>query len=82
MNQRKKSSGHSHRGLDNSFPRQIEAGTWILREICRFDVQNVKLGKIHFMQLFNTIAKIFLKNVFNFFCPQKVEKTTPKSCLE
>ena len=27
------------------------------------------------------MLKCFKKNLKNFFCPQKVEKTTPKSCI-
>ena len=34
------------------------------------------------MYLFNADAKIFKKKNLNFFCPQKVGKTTLKSCSE
>ena len=37
--------------------------------------------KSYFMKLFNADAKIFLKKLKKNFCPQKVEKTTSKSCL-
>jgi hypothetical protein len=33
------------------------------------------------MQLFNVVAKIYFLNVRKKICPQKVEKTTPKSCI-
>ena len=34
------------------------------------------------MQLFSADATIFLKKINFLFCPQKVEKTTLKSCSE
>ena len=34
------------------------------------------------MQLFSADATIFKKKIKSFFCPQKVEKTTLKSCSE
>ena len=33
------------------------------------------------MQLVSADAKTFFKIFLEFFCPQKVEKTTPKSCI-